>query len=57
MHRATRAEAITCMDRCLAEIQVEPIATTAAFHRKVLAHDCFREGQFDTGFVERELLK
>jgi acetyl-CoA carboxylase biotin carboxylase subunit len=57
VHRMTRAEAITCMRRCLEEIRVEPIPTTAAFHRKVLDHDCFREGQFDTGFVERELLK
>ncbi len=57
VHRATRAEAITCMLRCLEEIQIEPIATTAPFHRKVLSHECFREGQFDTGFVERELLK
>ncbi len=57
VHRLTRAEAISCMRRCLEEIRVEPIATTAAFHRKVLDHKCFREGQFDTGFVERELLK
>lgn len=57
VHRMTRGEAITCMRRCLEEIQIEPIPTTAAFHRKVLDHQCFREGQFDTGFVERELLK
>jgi acetyl-CoA carboxylase biotin carboxylase subunit len=57
VHRMTRPEAITCMRRCLEEIHVEPVATTAAFHRRVLDHEGFREGQFDTGFVERELLK
>lgn len=57
VHRQTREEAILCMRRCLQELHVEPIATTAAFHQKVLAHQAFREGQFDTGFVERELLK
>jgi len=57
VHRMSRPEAITCMRRCLEEILVEPVATTASFHRRVLDHEAFREGQFDTGFVERELLK
>jgi acetyl-CoA carboxylase, biotin carboxylase subunit len=57
VHRRTREEAIVCMRRCLQELHVAPIATTAGFHQKVLGHQAFREGQFDTGFVERELLE
>ncbi len=45
------------MRRCLQELHVEPIATTAVFHLKTLEQKAFREGQFDTGFVERELLR
>lgn len=57
VHRQTREEAILCMRRCLQEIHIEPIATTASFHQKVLEQQGFRDGQFDTGFVERELLQ
>jgi acetyl-CoA carboxylase biotin carboxylase subunit len=44
VHRMTRPEAITCMRRCLEEIHVEPVATTAAFHRRVLDHEGFGRG-------------
>jgi len=56
VHRPTRSEAIACMRRCLQELVVEPIPTTASFHDRVLATESFAKGRFDTGFVERELL-
>jgi len=56
VHRMTRAEAISCMRRCLDELLIEPITTTAGFHREVLEHPAFQEGRFDTGFIEREML-
>ncbi len=53
VHRPTRQEAIACMLRALAELQVEGISTTADFHRQVFEHSEFVEGGIDTGFVER----
>ncbi len=53
VHRPTRQEAIACMLRALAELQIEGIPTTADFHRQVLEHSEFVEGGIDTGFVER----
>jgi acetyl-CoA carboxylase biotin carboxylase subunit len=56
VHRATRAEAIACMRRALAELRVEGIKTTAPFHLQILGHAMFVEGMVDTKFVERTLL-
>ncbi|HUE75090.1 MAG TPA: acetyl-CoA carboxylase biotin carboxylase subunit [Pirellulaceae bacterium] len=56
VHRPTRADAIATMIRCLDELRVEGIKTTAPFHKRVLSHTTFVEGLVDTGFVERELL-
>lgn len=56
VHKPTREEAIECMDRALAELQIEGIATTASFQQQVLRHPAFRSGQIDTKWVERELL-
>jgi acetyl-CoA carboxylase biotin carboxylase subunit len=53
VHQPTRAEAIACMQRALAELRVEGIHTTAPFHSKVMAHSEFVEGRVDTSFVER----
>ncbi len=57
VHRPTREEAIATMRRALLELQIEGIATTAAFHRRVLEHPVFLEGRWDTKFVDRELVK
>ncbi len=57
VHQPTRAEAIRCMQRCLAEFVIEPIKTTIPFLRKVLAHPDFATGNIDTSFVERHFLK
>lgn len=51
--KPTRAEAIATMIRCLDELRVEGIKTTAPFHKQVLSHATFAEGMVDTGFVER----
>lgn len=53
VHKPTREEAIACMIRCLDELRVKGIKTTAAFHKKVLSHEIFATGKIDTGFVER----
>jgi len=56
VHRPTRAEAIACMLRALSELRVEGISTTAQFHKEVLSHSAFVEGEMDTKFIERTLL-
>jgi acetyl-CoA carboxylase, biotin carboxylase subunit len=57
VHKETREESIACMLRCLEELQVHGIATTAAFQMRVLREPTFVAGQADTKWVERELLK
>lgn len=50
---ATRQKAMLTLDRVLAEAEIEPLVTNIAFLRRVLAHDSFRAGEYDTGFTER----
>jgi acetyl-CoA carboxylase biotin carboxylase subunit len=56
VHQPTRAEAIVCMLRALAELRVEGIHTTIPIHQEILSHSAFAEGRIDTTFVERTLL-
>jgi acetyl-CoA carboxylase, biotin carboxylase subunit len=56
VYRATRDEAIATMIRALDELRIEGIKTTAPFHKKVLSHATFVEGNVDTKFVERTFL-
>ncbi len=56
VHRPTRDEAVQCMLRCLAELRVDGIKTTASFHERVLRRPEFLAGTVDTKWVERELL-
>jgi acetyl-CoA carboxylase biotin carboxylase subunit len=56
VHQPTRAEAIVCMLRALAELRVEGIHTTIPIHQEILSHSAFAEGRVDTTFVERTLL-
>ncbi|MCX7571507.1 acetyl-CoA carboxylase biotin carboxylase subunit [Tumebacillus sp. DT12] len=49
----TREEAILRMDRALSEFKVEGIKTTIPFHQKVLRHEKFIDGDFDTKFLEK----
>jgi acetyl-CoA carboxylase biotin carboxylase subunit len=53
VHQPTRAEAIACMQRSLAELRVEGIKTTVPLHQEILGHSAFVEGRIDTTFVER----
>jgi acetyl-CoA carboxylase biotin carboxylase subunit len=53
----TREEAIILMRRALKEAQIEGVPTTIEFHLSVLSHPLFISGDYDTKFVEEELLK
>jgi acetyl-CoA carboxylase, biotin carboxylase subunit len=48
----TREEAISRMKRALSEFVIEGIHTTIPFHLKLLEHEKFVEGQFNTKFLE-----
>ncbi|MBM7650434.1 acetyl-CoA carboxylase biotin carboxylase subunit [Bacillus ectoiniformans] len=49
---ATREEAIARMKRALSEFVIEGVHTTIPFHLKLLEHDKFVEGDFNTKFLE-----
>ena len=51
-----REEAISGMQRALAEFTVEGVRTTIPFCKFVLANEHFRKGTFDTRFVETEFI-
>lgn len=48
-----REEAIKRMYRALDEFIVEGIHTTIPFHKKVMRHEKFIDGDFDTSFIEK----
>jgi len=52
VHAATREQAIARMVDALQRLQVEGPATTASFHREVLAHADFAAGRVTTRWVE-----
>ena len=56
-HGDTRGEAISTALRALAEFVISPTKTTAPLCKRVLKHRRFVQGQWDTGFVEREMLR
>ncbi|MEL7496670.1 MAG: acetyl-CoA carboxylase biotin carboxylase subunit [Planctomycetota bacterium] len=55
VHQPTRAQAIACMVRCLDELRIQGIKTTAEFQKSVLLHEDFVNGKVDTKWVERNL--
>ena len=55
VHQPTRQQAIDCMVRCLDELRIKGIKTTAPFQKSVLRHSDFVEGKVDTKWVERNL--
>jgi acetyl-CoA carboxylase biotin carboxylase subunit len=57
VHRPTRAEALACMRRALAEFVVEGVKTTIPLHREIFNNSSFIEGRVDTTFVERNWQK
>jgi acetyl-CoA carboxylase biotin carboxylase subunit len=56
VHQPSRAEALACMRRALAEFFVEGIHTTIGLYREVLTLPEFVDGRIDTTFVERTSL-
>src|SRR6202789_2794997 len=53
VHGKDRAEAMARMSRALEMFVVEGIHTTIPLHRRILEDQEFREGSFDTKFMER----
>ncbi|WP_017380068.1 acetyl-CoA carboxylase biotin carboxylase subunit [Paenisporosarcina sp. TG-14] len=49
----TREEAVAKMKRALSEFVVEGVHTTIPFHEKLMDHEVFKSGDFDTKFLER----
>jgi acetyl-CoA carboxylase, biotin carboxylase subunit len=47
-----RQEAIQRMKRALDEFVIEGVQTTIPFHQKLLEHEVFIKGEFNTGFLE-----
>ena len=56
VHRDTRAGAIDCMQRALAEYEIEGIKTTIPLYQRIMRHADFRSGEFDTSFVEANFM-
>jgi len=57
VHRPTREEAIVSCRRALDEFVLFPIKTTIPLCREILSHDRFMRGEWDTTYIEREMLK
>ncbi len=55
VHGVDRAEAIAKMERALRQFIVQGIDTSIPLHQEIFADEGFRNGQFDTGFMERFL--
>ena len=52
VHAPTREEAVRDMRQALEECTVRGVATTAPFHKEILADPRFLAGDYDTSFVE-----
>lgn len=52
-HGETREEAIAKMKRALEEFEVEGVQTTIPFHLRLLNHETFVSGDFNTKFLEK----
>jgi acetyl-CoA carboxylase biotin carboxylase subunit len=55
VHGVDRAEAIAKMERALQQFVVQGIDTSISLHQEIFADEDFRNGQFDTKFMERFL--
>lgn len=53
VHGKNRAEAISRMKRALSEFVIEGVETTIPFHLRLLEHEGFISGDFDTKFLEK----
>jgi acetyl-CoA carboxylase, biotin carboxylase subunit len=56
VYRPTRSEAIATGRRALDEFVIYPTKTTIPLCKEILAHPKFQQGEWDTTFVEREML-
>jgi acetyl-CoA carboxylase biotin carboxylase subunit len=56
VHRPTRAEAIATARRALSEFVIYPTKTTVGLCRDILTHQKFLRGEWETTYVEREML-
>ncbi|WP_420963595.1 acetyl/propionyl/methylcrotonyl-CoA carboxylase subunit alpha [Brucella sp. IR073] len=54
-HAPSRDEAATKLADGMAEVQIAPVKTNAAFLTRTLRHPAFLAGEVDTGFIERHL--
>jgi acetyl-CoA carboxylase biotin carboxylase subunit len=52
-----RNDAINKMHRALAELVIEGVKTTKSFHLKLLEHPTFKNGTYDTGFIDKKFFK
>jgi acetyl-CoA carboxylase biotin carboxylase subunit len=55
VHGNTRAEAIAKMERALSQFVVQGIETSIPLHQEIFQNEDFRNGVFDTKFMERFL--
>ncbi|RNF41287.1 acetyl-CoA carboxylase biotin carboxylase subunit [Planococcus salinus] len=49
----TREEAVAKMKRALSEFVIEGVFTTTPFHLKLMDHEVFKSGDFNTKFLEK----
>jgi acetyl-CoA carboxylase biotin carboxylase subunit len=57
VHQPTRPEAIACMRRCLNELKIKGIKTSAPLQLKILESNDFQNGHVDTSWIERNFMK
>ena len=57
VHGKDRAEAIDKMRSALGEFIVQGIDTNLDFQFEIINHKDFRDGHFDTGFIESHFSK
>ena len=55
-HGATRGEAIAKMKRALEELVIDGVDTNTDFLLKIITNYDFIRGNYDTSFVEKEIL-
>lgn len=53
VHADTREEAVQRMKRALDEFIVDGVETTIPFHARLMDHEVFKSGDFDTKFLEK----
>ncbi|MDP6046404.1 MAG: acetyl-CoA carboxylase biotin carboxylase subunit [Phycisphaerae bacterium] len=57
VHQPTRSEAIATTKRALDEFVIEPTKTTVPLCRRVMSEQKFVDAQWDTKYIEREMLE